>query len=220
MKETTVVNLRFQPYDIYIGRAGKGQDGTFGNPFCDLSREENIAKFKNYFHARIKSDLEFKNKVLTLRGKALGCFCKPNNACHGDIIAEYLNGLSCNAMKAGIVGSRSFIDYEYMKSILEWFNLKKVISGGARGADSLAKRYALENNIKYEEFLPDWDMHQKKAGFIRNLQIIEASDEIIAFWDGQSNGTRHTIETAKSKGKEVHIYWPAPSIDPIEELGF
>lgn len=87
---TTVVNLRDAHYDVYIGRAGKGEDGTFGNPYWARSREENIADFKRYFEERLKDDPTFKARVEKLRGKVLGCFCKPL-ACHGDVIAEYLN---------------------------------------------------------------------------------------------------------------------------------
>ena len=89
---TTVTNIRTQIYDVYIGRAGKGKSGYFGNPFSLGTREENIANFKIYFYKRIAEDNEFKKRVLELEGKKLGCFCKPL-ACHGDIIVEYLNNL-------------------------------------------------------------------------------------------------------------------------------
>jgi hypothetical protein len=100
---TTVVNIRFEPYDIYIGRAGKGQDGYFGNPhpvgYCDICkvnhmRGEAVEAFKKDFLIRIESDTEFRERVLTLRGKRLGCFCKQPNyyfACHGDVYKEWLD---------------------------------------------------------------------------------------------------------------------------------
>ena len=88
--ETVVVNIYKENCDVYIGRAGKGQDGYFGNPYGDRSREENISRFKEYFYWRIENDPEFKQRVEQLKGKILGCFCKPKS-CHGDIIAEYLN---------------------------------------------------------------------------------------------------------------------------------
>ncbi len=98
--ETTVVNIRKDPYDIYIGRAGKGRDGYYGNPhivgYCPLCRKthkrgEAIEFFKEYFDKRIESDVEFKERVLELQGKRLGCFCAPN-FCHGDIYKEWLDG--------------------------------------------------------------------------------------------------------------------------------
>lgn len=93
MGKTMVVNVYKEPYDVYIGRAGKGKDGYFGNPFPLSFGEERgstLEKYREYFVKRLETDLEFKEKVLTLHGKTLGCFCKPN-ACHGDIIADYLN---------------------------------------------------------------------------------------------------------------------------------
>jgi len=90
---TTVVNIYKEPYDVYIGRAGKGKGGYFGNPINLLPGEERgstIERFKEYFYKRLETDTVFKSKLEELRGKKLGCFCKPR-ACHGDIIAEYLN---------------------------------------------------------------------------------------------------------------------------------
>ena len=90
---TTVVNLFKNKYDIYIGRAGKEQDGYFGNPFPlkpGETRGATIERYKEYFDNRIANDPAFKARVLELKGKTLGCFCKPYS-CHGDIIAEYLN---------------------------------------------------------------------------------------------------------------------------------
>jgi hypothetical protein len=99
MSKTTVVNIKNDKYDVYIGRWRKygcfhGYNGYFGNPFpitesCD--REQCIAKFRDYFYKRITTDKVFAQKVKQLKGKVLGCFCKPQ-ACHGDIIAEFLNG--------------------------------------------------------------------------------------------------------------------------------
>jgi hypothetical protein len=89
---TTVVNIYKDKYDQYIGRAGKGQDGYFGNPFSNKTRLENIEDFKAYFYNRLEKDSEFKRRVLELKGKSLGCFCKPQ-ACHGDVIADYINNL-------------------------------------------------------------------------------------------------------------------------------
>ena len=93
--DTTVVNLFKNKYDVYIGRAGKGQDGYFGNPFPlkpGEPRGATIERYKEYFGNKIDNDPIFKARILELKGKTLGCFCKPNS-CHGDIIAEYLNNL-------------------------------------------------------------------------------------------------------------------------------
>lgn len=97
---TTVVNIRRDPYDVYIGRAGKGQDGYFGNPIargercciCGCAHEkptETLPCYRIYFGRRIADDGVFRQRVLALKGLRLGCFCKPA-ACHGDVIAEYI----------------------------------------------------------------------------------------------------------------------------------
>ena len=91
--QTVVVNITKEPFDIYIGRAGRGEDGYFGNPFRignGTSREDAVQKFQKYFIERIEKDSEFKRRVLALTGKRLGCFCKPKS-CHGDVIADWLN---------------------------------------------------------------------------------------------------------------------------------
>jgi hypothetical protein len=91
---TTVINIRDrQPSDVYIGRAGKGKDGYFGNPFKlnpGESRGATIERFKVWFLDRLQIDPVFKQRVLQLRGKRLVCFCKPQ-PCHGDVIANWLN---------------------------------------------------------------------------------------------------------------------------------
>lgn len=93
MSKTTVVNLYKEPYDVYIGRPGKGQDGYFGNPYRVSQGEPHgstLHRFRLYFMTRIETDPEFKRRIESLRGKRLGCFCKPK-PCHGDVIADYLN---------------------------------------------------------------------------------------------------------------------------------
>ena len=91
---TTVVNIkRREPFDVYIGRAGRGYDGYYGNPIrlddC-ADRQECIDRYQAYFYERIRTDAEFKHRVLALRGKRLGCWCHPAK-CHGHVIAEYVD---------------------------------------------------------------------------------------------------------------------------------
>lgn len=98
---TFVVNLRRAAYDVYIGRAGQGKDGFFGNPFpmkTEADRAQVMAQYLEYFARRLQTDTHFRTRVLELRGKTLGRFCKPA-ACHGDVIAFYLNNLSEDAFK-------------------------------------------------------------------------------------------------------------------------
>jgi hypothetical protein len=88
-----VVNLLRNPdYDVYIGRAGRGTDGYFGNPFtvAEYGHGVCIDKFREYFYERLEKDAEFKQRVLALADKTIACFCVPRR-CHGDVIAEYVN---------------------------------------------------------------------------------------------------------------------------------
>jgi hypothetical protein len=100
LPKTKVVNLRRDPYDVYIGRPGKGEPGYFGNPIrvgdvCFVCGKRHtsgaftIPCYRDYFYSRLAKDPDFKRNVEKLRGKVLGCFCKPK-PCHGDVIVEYL----------------------------------------------------------------------------------------------------------------------------------
>jgi hypothetical protein len=87
---TIAVNKRIESYDVYIGRGS-----PFGNPFVigqHGNRADVIAAYHAYFYNRLISEPGFDATVRALRGKRLGCFCKPA-ACHGDIIAEYINAI-------------------------------------------------------------------------------------------------------------------------------
>lgn len=99
--ETRVVNLHRELYDVYIGRAGHGFDGYYGNPVvpdkpCPICKSTHakaggtLRCYKIYFDKRVSEDLTFRRRVLELRGKVLGCFCSPN-PCHGMIIKQWLD---------------------------------------------------------------------------------------------------------------------------------
>ena len=97
-----VVNLRSSSFDVYIGRAGHGQSGEWGNPFTigkDGSRVEVIAKYKTWLWQRIKNEPELRAKLRALDGKTLGCFCKPA-PCHGDVIVDAVAYLKSEAGNA------------------------------------------------------------------------------------------------------------------------
>lgn len=111
-------------------------------------------------------------------------------------------------MKLAIVGSRIFTDYDYLKDKLEPIKnkVKVVVSGGAKGADTLGERWADEHNIPKEIYYPDWNKYGKKAGFLRNKIIVDKSDAVVAFQVDSSKGTQHTIELAKKENKKVKVY--------------
>ena len=108
-------------------------------------------------------------------------------------------------MKVAVIGSRGFDDYEMVKNTLTLLEITLLVSGGAKGADSLGERYAKENNIEILIFKPDWEKHGKAAGMIRNTDIVNNADTIIAFWDGESKGTKDSITKAEKLGKPTII---------------
>lgn len=110
-------------------------------------------------------------------------------------------------MKIAIIGSRNFNGYKLVTEVLLPYKSKisLIVSGGAKGADSLGEKWAIENNIQTLIFPADWDKHGKRAGFIRNEDIIKNCEGVIAFWDGQSKGTGHSISLAHKYNKPVKV---------------
>ena len=106
-------------------------------------------------------------------------------------------------MKLAIVGSRCINNIDIGTYIQEVPT--EIISGGAKGVDTLASEYAIRNNIKLTEFLPDYKRYGRGAPIIRNSQIVECCDKLIAFWDGKSRGTLSSINLAKKLGKELQV---------------
>lgn len=115
-------------------------------------------------------------------------------------------------MKLAIVGCRTFNDYPLLQNIiLEYLTpleyITTIVSGGAKGADSLGVDFASNYRIKEEVYLPEWNKYGKSAGFIRNQLIVDNCDMILAFWDGESRGTADTIEKAKKAKKPTFIVY-------------
>ena len=110
-------------------------------------------------------------------------------------------------MNVAVIGSRTFEDYTYLSKVLDVIKHKidHIVSGGARGADSLAYLYAENNGIKTIIYKAQWDKYGKGAGYIRNKLIIDDCDVVIAFWDGKSKGTKHSIDLATKQKKKVII---------------
>ena len=109
-------------------------------------------------------------------------------------------------MKIAVIGSRDFTNYQLLKKHLNNYqSIDTIISGGAKGADKLAEKYAEEFNITMEIHPPDWKTYGKSAGPIRNKIIVENGDLVLVFWDGKSKGTEHSIKYAKTIGKCVEV---------------
>lgn len=112
-------------------------------------------------------------------------------------------------MKVIIAGSREFMDFPLLFSkceeILEHESDIEIVSGTAKGADKLGEHYASLKGYGVARFPADWDKHGKAAGFLRNKEMAEYADVLIAFWNGESKGTKHMIDLAESKGLKIHV---------------
>lgn len=118
-------------------------------------------------------------------------------------------------MKIIITGGRDFCDkamlYNKLDSVLSQFsstNHIEIVTGGACGADEIGKQYALEHDLAHAEFPANWNEHGKSAGYVRNLKMVEYVDGdglLVVFWDGESKGTAHMIEIARSRGMFISI---------------
>ena len=80
-----------------------------------------------------------------------------------------------------------------------------IVSGGAKGADTYAREFAKKNGLKLIEYFPNYDKYGKGAPLERNKQIVDECDCVLAFWDGQSHGTKFTFDYAKEKNKPIKI---------------
>jgi YspA, cpYpsA-related SLOG family len=118
-------------------------------------------------------------------------------------------------IKVLVCGSRAWDDYV---AIFDRLSLlprgSTIVHGGARGADQIAARVAGRLGFQVEEFLPDWS-NGKRAGLDRNLVMLDQKpDLVIAFWDGHSTGTTHTITEATKRGIPVEVFG-GPSGKPV-----
>ena len=112
-------------------------------------------------------------------------------------------------LSVAIVGSRDFPHPEWVGAYVAGLPAgTTVISGGARGVDTWAVDVARARGLSIVVFPADWDKHGKAAGPIRNKQIVEAVDLVVAFWDGESRGTANTIKLARAARKTVATYQP------------
>jgi len=112
-------------------------------------------------------------------------------------------------MKVIIAGSRNFptehSDIIWGSIAASNFDITEVVSGGAIGADRFGEVYAQQNNIPVKKFLPDWNRYGRSAGFLRNWEMANYADALIAIWDGKSNGTRNMIGHMKRLGKPLEV---------------
>ena len=112
--------------------------------------------------------------------------------------------------KVIIAGTRTFDDYEALKAYADYKlgQIKEdieIISGGATGADALGERYAKEKGYLLRRFPADWKQYGRAAGVRRNKEMAQNADALIAFWNGESRGTKNMIEEARAAGLLVAV---------------
>ena len=128
-----------------------------------------------------------------------------------------------------VAGGRDFDNYPALKTALEALLAACpagqggagviIVSGGATGADRLGERFAKEHGLGLEVYPADWSAHGRYAGPIRNAQMAQISDELAAFWNGRSRGTRHMIGQMRRLGKPCAVFdyqgRPRPAAEPL-----
>ena len=105
-------------------------------------------------------------------------------------------------MKIAIIGSRSILTADLDTYISDD---DEIVSGGAVGIDSCAAEYAEKNGISLKVFIPEYEKYGRGAPIVRNKQIVDYADKILAFWDGKSRGTLSVIKYAEKVGKPCEI---------------
>jgi len=111
--------------------------------------------------------------------------------------------------KVIVAGGRDFTDYALLQSTLQHLLSKKsdieIVSGVARGADSLALQFATKYNLPVKIFPANWDLYGKSAGFKRNIEMAEYADACVCFWNGKSKGTADMIRVARLYKLQVRV---------------
>lgn len=120
-------------------------------------------------------------------------------------------------MRLAVIGSRNLTDLGLVIRTLTPYYEKHgdnlvIVSGGAKGADSLGAAFGRKHGLKVDVYLPEWDKYGKSAGFRRNTTIWDNSDAGVAFWDGVSRGTAHSFQIADAQGKALHIVEFTPTV--------
>ena len=106
-------------------------------------------------------------------------------------------------MKIAIIGSRGIKNIADIEKYVGY--AEEIVSGGAVGTDTCARKFALEKGLKLTEFLPEYNLYGRAAPLKRNEQMVEMADEVLVIWDGNSRGAKYTLEYAKKTGKPITL---------------
>lgn len=227
-----VVNVaRREPHDVYIGRAGRGRTNSgWGNPVKVRSnslkaRLEAVVGFWDH----LIGNTGLQQRLVELDGRTLGCWCAPK-LCHGHVLAaasatgiddlqlrQHLNELRNLAVtlpyRLLVTGSRDWDSEAQIRDALlaQWRAWGKpsdavLVVGGASGADEIAARLWERGGFPVETHAADWDTHGKRAGMIRNTEMVASGvDAAVAFQTGDTPGTRHCTKAAQQAGVPTTI---------------
>ncbi len=179
-------------------------------------------QFDNVYAPRFLKEMEskdaqtylnlLKEKIKT-KNICICCFCDDESLCHRSLIKKLLS--TEDSFYLLVAGSRGFNDYPLLKEKLDYLLQNQsgkeihIVSGGAKGADTLAEWYAKERGYQMHVFPADWNIG-KSAGYIRNKQMHQFISQFpkrgcVCFWDGESKGTQHNFELCKTFGTPLRI---------------
>ena len=105
------------------------------------------------------------------------------------------------------------MDYDKVAEAIKGFmfyekvDITEVVSGGAQGVDTLGEVWAEKHDIPVKQFLAEWDVYGRSAGYRRNEEMGDYADVLLAIWDGKSRGTKHMIDYMKQLGKPYSIWY-------------
>jgi len=194
---------------------GKKLYTIYNDSVLDLKHLSSSNDFYNSLYKRIRNEI--------INSELLQDFIDNNNfnlivskeKYHTKIINYWIARLFSNLRldlgnykKVIIAGSRSINNYKIIEEAIlkSTFKIGRIVSGGANGVDKLGEKFAKENGIEVTVFLPYWDELGRIAGMVRNKEMFNYADCLIAIWDGNSSGTKNMINLFKRNNKEYYIY--------------
>ena len=214
---------------VYIGRRQRYRDvvipeSPLHNPYY-LSDGESRGATIGRYRAHLEKEIAAGNKAVIAGLLRIAksscdvvCWCSPL-PCHGHVVLEMARRVATEDEFAAaralveepvrliVAGGRDFDDWALLRDTVDRLLRERVnvtiVAGGARGADTLAARYAKARRLHLVEMPARWDVFGRRAGFVRNEAMAQVADGLVAFWDGASLGTGHMIATMQALGKRV-----------------
>lgn len=106
-------------------------------------------------------------------------------------------------MKLLIAGSRSITSFDLSPYVPDEVDL--IITGGAKGIDTLAEAYAKERGIPTVTVKPCYERYGRAAPILRDEEMVDLADAVLVIWDGTSRGSKHTADYARKQGKPLTV---------------